>query len=354
MEDRDLIQRYIVSYLAGQSLLLSNTDLKVEPISDTLQLLAKHEGLVATAKLTGEHRHTAVRYKSSFWPQLHEAMVDQQCLPTRPATISGFYDYEPIEIPANYQVQFTDSLDLLQTWWSFKTPEKQQSLMKLLVLHRGTWYPIRDLDSSQGTLTIQTLGHQIKLYPLDMLVWLKKEELPTAHNGIDQENRQGYSRRRSDRIKQHLSIHRRAMAAHYPDAKKIGSYLIEAGLLSSAQLELVLADQKLTGMRFGEILVSRGWLKAQTIEFLMANIILPQRTLAKRQAESTQKQLVDQLKEVNAVQQARQGLTEASPSMPPESMPATPQNVSIHDRETLLTYDKSGLDELPDWKDCKE
>lgn len=294
MDDLELLQAFVSSYLSGQSTLLSNSDLRVEPISDTLQLLAKTEGLVATAKLDGEQRFTSIRYKSSFWSQLHEAMIAQKCLPIRQSKISGFYEYEPVEIPEHYHVRFTDSLDLLQTWWSYKKSDKQLALMSLLILHRGIWYPIRDVHCEHGTLTIQTSGYQTEIYPLDMLVWLQKIEQPAPSSFVSPKNKSRVSHN-SDESERYHSSHRRAVATHSPDSKRIGGYLIEAGLLSPAQVEVVLSDQELTGMRFGEILVSRGWLKSQTIEFLFQNVILPHRTLAKKAVETARKEAVDHL-----------------------------------------------------------
>ncbi len=399
MDDLELLQRFVSSYLSGQPTLLSNSDLRVEPISDTLQLLAKTEGLVATAKLAGEKRFTSIRFKSSFWPQLHEAMIAQKCLPIRQSKIAGFYEYEPIEIPDHYQVCFTDSLDLLQTWWSYKKNDKQLALMSLLFLHRGIWYPIRDIVCEHGTLTIKTAGYEQQIYPLDMLVWLQKTETkqPSSSKKGKKQNMQPHLR--SAKSEQYLSMHRRAMASHYPDSKRIGGYLMDAGLLSPAQVEVVLSDQELTGMRFGEILVSRGWLKSQTIEFLFQNVILPHRTLAKQEVEKARQKAVDHLKEVNTAAQSpsvslakphpqpqkqtdprrslkpslnqdhsatppepqgSKALTQQSaPPVPSESSPSideakpdpldSPRHPSIHDRETLATYDKLHLEDLPDW-----
>jgi hypothetical protein len=45
--------------------------------------------------------------------------------------------------------------------------------------------------------------------------------------------------------------------------KRLGGYLVEAGLLTPAQIDVALNDQKLTGMRFGEILAARGWVKTR-------------------------------------------------------------------------------------------
>lgn len=58
--------------------------------------------------------------------------------------------------------------------------------------------------------------------------------------------------------------------------KRLGGYLVEAGLLTPAQVDVALNDQKMTGMRFGEILAARGWVKQQTIEYLMQKVILPE------------------------------------------------------------------------------
>lgn len=395
MDDLELLQAFVSSYLSGCSLLLSNSDLRVEPIGNTLQLLAKTEGLVATAKLSGDQRSTSIRYKSSFWPQLHGAMVKYQCVPVRKSRISGFYEYETIDIPEKYRVRFTDSLDLLQTWWSYQKSDHQPSLMGLLVLHRQIWYPIQDLVCEQGTLTIETSGYQIQMYPLDMLVWLQKLEQPAATPlapHLETEAYQKQLQQHPELSEQYLSMYRQAMASHSPDDRRIGSYLIEAGLLSPAQVDVVLSDQKLTGMKFGEILVSRGWLKSQTIEFLFENVILPQRTLAKKAVDKARKDVANlqgtnpnhhqgylapvafsnsqqeviikteahgaqsgqNLSQTPVPQRTShqpQSLLSGNTPLPVSDQPIAPRCLSIHDRETLATCNKLNLEDLPDWLD---
>ena len=53
---------------------------------------------------------------------------------------------------------------------------------------------------------------------------------------------------------------------------------MDAGLLTEAQVGVALADQRVSPMIFGEIVATRGWIKAQTIEYLMQKIIEPERT----------------------------------------------------------------------------
>ncbi|WP_088890502.1 hypothetical protein [Leptolyngbya ohadii] len=76
--------------------------------------------------------------------------------------------------------------------------------------------------------------------------------------------------------------------------KLIGTYLTEAGLLTSDQIQVILNDQHATGMRFGDIAVARGWVKEQTIEWIMSKVVEPERraiqtVIARQAAELSQK-----------------------------------------------------------------
>lgn len=62
--------------------------------------------------------------------------------------------------------------------------------------------------------------------------------------------------------------------------KRLGDYLVEAELVTPAQIEVALADQRATGARLGDILVARGWVRKGTIEFIMERVVLPDRRTA--------------------------------------------------------------------------
>lgn len=94
-----------------------------------------------------------------------------------------------------------------------------------------------------------------------------------------------------------------------PRRKPLGGYLIEAGLLTPAQVDVALNDQKLTGMRFGEILAARGWVKQQTIEYLMQKVVLPEQRAMERKVENGD---------------ARPGRDARTASPPPAPKPADP------------------------------
>jgi thioredoxin reductase len=62
--------------------------------------------------------------------------------------------------------------------------------------------------------------------------------------------------------------------------KRIGTYLLEAGLVTAEQLEEALAEQTKVSMPLGKLMASRGWVSQQTVEFMMEKVIEPERTLA--------------------------------------------------------------------------
>ena len=71
------------------------------------------------------------------------------------------------------------------------------------------------------------------------------------------------------------------MNTYNPSAKQIGSYLIDAGLLDAEQVQLALNDQLKTGAKFGDIVVSRGWIKKQTLEYVIEKVMTIERTMGR-------------------------------------------------------------------------
>ncbi|MEH2250465.1 hypothetical protein [Nostoc sp.] len=59
--------------------------------------------------------------------------------------------------------------------------------------------------------------------------------------------------------------------------KPLGTYLVEAELITSDELDTALKAQKLSGEQLGEILAMHGFVKQQTIEYFMSNVVLPER-----------------------------------------------------------------------------
>jgi hypothetical protein len=128
----------------------------------------------------------------------------------------------------------------------------------------------------------------------------------------------------------HDSIPPSGTASSEPQTR-LGSYLIEAGLITPAQVAVVLNDQNFSqDMRFGEVLVARGWVKSETIEFVMKRVVEPERKAAldrqnlDRQNAHIRKAVPTQNPTHSPAQQRAQPST--APIAPP--MPTSPPRVT--------------------------
>ncbi len=68
-------------------------------------------------------------------------------------------------------------------------------------------------------------------------------------------------------------------------AKPLGVYLVEAGIVTSDQINKALEEQQESGRRLGEILVTRGWVGQQTIEYLIEKLVLPEQRVAREKSD---------------------------------------------------------------------
>lgn len=143
------------------------------------------------------------------------------------------------------------------------------------------------------------------------------------------------------------NIDSNAKQKNFADSKKLGNYLMEAGLLTSAQIEVALADQQITGMRLGEVLVRRGWVKEETIEYLMQKVILPERTSSQDQS-SSYLELSRKLLKTLMNQAGPSAEEEAQPQDAPTSS-AQPNRPAASERATLVLPDADVSDYLDDF-----
>lgn len=67
--------------------------------------------------------------------------------------------------------------------------------------------------------------------------------------------------------------HSLSEAGEAAQPKLLGAFLVEAGLLTQAQVDLALAEQAVSGGRLGEIFIKLGFIQKQTLEdFIQAEV----------------------------------------------------------------------------------
>lgn len=120
--------------------------------------------------------------------------------------------------------------------------------------------------------------------------------------------------------------------------KRLGGHLVEAGLITPAQVDVALNDQRITdGMRFGEILSARGWVKQQTVEYFMKKIVEPERRAieqAQQKRLSTEREFLE--RSATPAQSGNSAGRSVASSVSYDRRPiATPSNNGVNDRKPL-------------------
>jgi hypothetical protein len=139
-----------------------------------------------------------------------------------------------------------------------------------------------------------------------------------------------------------LTEKRKSISFH--ESKRLGDYLVDAGLLTQSQIEVALEDQLNTGLRLGDVLVRRGWVKEETIEYLMQKIILPERSGAYQNAASyleSSRNLLKNLLKKNRLSETvpRNGINSAPEKTQTPQPPPRNAGKLAHERETLILPD---------------
>lgn len=179
MDNSTLIQTFVKGLVQGQFVMLSNADLKTEVTFNSMQLLARVEGLISAAKLNDTPLSAFVLHDSSYWEMLHQAMIAQKFFPLLQLTFEKYYTYQHQNIPEGYTVHCTTALELWRRFLQRGRDYRYSIPLDLLVLTQGvkdekTWSPLRSIDSENGALEIKLLGRRIRVGGTDLVVWLEQ------------------------------------------------------------------------------------------------------------------------------------------------------------------------------------
>jgi hypothetical protein len=134
---------------------------------------------------------------------------------------------------------------------------------------------------------------------------------------------------RSDRVASpQENCRQNHVAPAAPSSKRIGSYLVEAGLLTMDQISVILNDQQATGMRFGDIVVARGWVKEKTIEWIVTKVVEPERHALKQRVQRSDIAQSLQPLQPHSLQPVKAGAGNSFKGKPLPSVPQ-PQSPSV-------------------------
>jgi len=174
-DDITLIQTFVQNFSQGQAILLSNPNLRIESVGDTIQLLGKKEGLVVKGTLTEKPRSALVKRNSRYWELIHQALFAHSFFPIGQVK-EGVYCYQYYPIPKNYQMHCTEAFDLWLAWCKQQNRKQDPGIsMNIIMLKQGTWKPVLEMDYSyDNSLYVKTIGETVTIDRTEMLIWGKK------------------------------------------------------------------------------------------------------------------------------------------------------------------------------------
>ncbi len=173
----------ILQFVRQEGALASNQNLRIEPAFDSVQLIAKRGGLLATLKVQNNGPKVLVRRRSEYCNLVHQVLVENHFIPMNPSEKSEFTQYERRQIPDGYKLNCAEARFLWKEWWTNVRQGNRNNIQTDLVIFcRNTWYPIREIVCSHGTLFITTLVSEFVYQGSDLVVWLSKESSQVAEN----------------------------------------------------------------------------------------------------------------------------------------------------------------------------
>ena len=194
--DQDLIQAFVEGFAESRPLLLSNHNLRTEPLFESMQLMAKGEGVIATANLTQAPMKALVRSSSSYWASLHQGMTEQGFFPTTQNGKGKDYTYRYCQAPEGYELHCTTARGFWRACWARGLSINTGIALDVMVWYqprsgcREGWQAIRGIDYDSGQLVLKLLGGSMEVRSSDLLVWTRKRSKYRATRpGESQHNR---------------------------------------------------------------------------------------------------------------------------------------------------------------------
>jgi hypothetical protein len=177
LSNLDLVRDFVKYSSQKQEVLLANSCLSGQAFSRSNQLTAKTEGVIMTVSLNETPIVFYVKAHSSYWEILNQVLAENGYILTGEPDKRGFYLYKPCDIPQGYQLHCTKSVILWRAWWKYRKYAKSPGIsLDLLIRMRHTWYPVRDVNISDGMLYVKALAHELAFTPEDLVIWLSKME----------------------------------------------------------------------------------------------------------------------------------------------------------------------------------
>ncbi|AFZ04235.1 hypothetical protein [Calothrix sp. PCC 6303] len=172
LDDIELVRQFI----QGEIKLYYNHNLRVEPLSDTIQLLSKKGILLAKVKNTDNSKVFFIRKESDYWELLNRLLIENSVIPLGKEE-GGLMRYEYQPVPDGFKVNYGEVVNLWRIW-RFQTHKKRSDVViekGLQIFINNKWQAVRSMVFNQEDVYITTSSDELVFTVNQRIIWASKK-----------------------------------------------------------------------------------------------------------------------------------------------------------------------------------
>lgn len=173
ISDQDLLSLF----LSGQTMQLTNENFKIITTDNSVQLLAKREGVIATIQRVQYTQTISLCTSSHYYETIKALLINRHFLPMPIRLGQDFEQYRRHQIPDGYEVCYTPAKLLWRAWrLTWHEHDHHRLRRKIMLMSNNNWYPIQEIGFNQGALVLRTLISTVATQPDDWVIWLNQTQ----------------------------------------------------------------------------------------------------------------------------------------------------------------------------------
>ncbi|NJM76303.1 MAG: hypothetical protein HC852_11560 [Acaryochloridaceae cyanobacterium RU_4_10] len=131
----------------------------------------------------------------------------------------------------------------------------------------------------------------------------------------------------------------RSLSGQQDLQKFLGPQLMDAGLLSKAQVKVIYADQEHSGLSFSEVAVSRGWVKEETVNYVLRKVRLTENLMSVvKELRSDREALEAELEALRVKQKAFQQRVSANNAISKSTHPGLARGINPANQDDCIDW----------------
>ena len=166
-------------FVQGQKQTVTSGNLKLEYTETSIRLSNNNGQLIGISKQVNKwQRKVLISNKFADKLILAQALLAAEFIAIQKSSHPEFTEYHHYQVPAGYNLNYTEVMQLWRTWWHNKRYQLNvaSAPIDLLIFNKGNWYPVKDLQPKQGSFVLLIARGEISIEAAEYIVWIDPAE----------------------------------------------------------------------------------------------------------------------------------------------------------------------------------